>query len=75
MITNKDGVISSIAKRKDKISREFRITAVHNNDSMGFTIFFSLRKHAYSNILKILQPEKENFQKKIPIFFIFFLET
>ena len=24
----------------------------------------ALRKHAYSNILKILQPEKENFQMK-----------
>ena len=26
---------------------------------------FTLRKHAYSNILKILQPQKENFQIKI----------
>ena len=26
--------------------------------------FVSLRKHAYSNILKILQPKKENFQLK-----------
>ena len=25
---------------------------------------FPLRKHAYSNILKILQPEKETFKKK-----------
>ena len=25
---------------------------------------FTLRKHAYSNILKILQPKKENFQIK-----------
>ena len=24
--------------------------------------FYTLRKHAYSNILKILQPKKENFQ-------------
>ena len=31
----------------------------------------SLRKHAYSNILKILQPKKENFQlKKSDIFHI-----
>ena len=29
----------------------------------------SLRKHAYSNILKILQPKKENFQIKILVFF------
>ena len=36
----------------------------------------SLRKHAYSNILKILQPKKkENFQIKILIFFIFLLKT
>ena len=26
---------------------------------------FALRKHAYSNILKILQPKNENFQLKI----------
>ena len=26
--------------------------------------FFSLRKHIYSNILKILQPKNENFQTK-----------
>ena len=32
---------------------------------MGFIMFYiSLRKHAYSNILKILQLKKENFQIK-----------
>ena len=32
---------------------------------------FALRKHTYSNILKILQPKKENFQiKKSDIFHI-----
>ena len=30
---------------------------------------YALRKHAYSNILKILQPKKENFPIKNPIFF------
>ena len=30
---------------------------------------FTLRKHAYSNILKILQPKKETFQIKNFIFF------
>ena len=30
---------------------------------------FSLRKHAYSNILKILPPENENFQLKNPNIF------
>ena len=34
-------------------------------------ILSSLRKHAYSNILKILQPNKENFQiKNSDIFYI-----
>ena len=28
-------------------------------------LFRTLRKHAYSNILKILHPKKENFQIKI----------
>ena len=32
---------------------------------------YTLRKHAYSNILKILLPKNENFQIKILIFFIF----
>ena len=36
----------------------------------------SLRKHAYSNIMKIIQPKKENFQlKKKLIFFLFMLKT
>ena len=32
-------------------------------------IYIALRKHAYSNILKILPPKSENFQMKILIFF------
>ena len=28
----------------------------------GSSLFQTLRKHAYPNILKILQPKKENFQ-------------
>ena len=35
----------------------------------------SLRKHAYSNIVKNLPPKNENFQIKILIFFIFLLKT
>ena len=35
----------------------------------------SLRKHAYSNILKILPPKTENFQIKILTFFLFLLKT
>ena len=34
----------------------------------------SLRKHAYSNILKILPPKNENFQIKIPIFYIILIK-
>ena len=37
--------------------------------------FYSLRKHAYSNILKILPPTAESFQIKILVFFIFLLKT
>ena len=35
----------------------------------------ALRKHAYSNILKISPPKTESFQIKILIFFIFLLKT
>ena len=30
---------------------------------------YALRKHAYSNILKILQPKKENFRVKNSVIF------
>ena len=33
------------------------------------TVVEALRKHAYSNTLKILQPKNENFHKKIWYFF------
>ena len=33
---------------------------------------WTLRKHAYSNILKILQPKKENFQIKNSDIFLYF---
>ena len=35
----------------------------------------TLRKHGYSNILKILQPKMENFQIKNSDMFIFLLKT
>ena len=38
-------------------------------------LYNSLRKHVYSNILKILQLKKENFQIKILIFFIFLFKN
>ena len=40
---------------------------LHENMRYGY----SLEKHAYSNILKILQPKNEHFQIKVLIFFIF----
>ena len=36
---------------------------------------YTLRTHAYSNILKISPPKTENFQIKILMFFIFLLKT
>ena len=39
------------------------------------TYKLSLRKQAYSNVLKILPPKNENFQIKIQIFFIFMHKT
>ena len=35
----------------------------------------SLRKHAYSSVLKILPPKNESFQIKFLIFFMFLLKT
>ena len=45
-------------------------------DQLGRSNYqYSLGKHAYSNILKILPPKNENFQRKMLIFFIFLLKT
>ena len=41
----------------------------------GYLHLYSLQKHAYSNILKILPPKTENFQIKILIIFVFLLKT
>ena len=35
----------------------------------------TLRKHAYSNILKISPPKTESFKIKVQIFFMFLLKT
>ena len=56
-------------------------TVLHS--ASGYTwqtvsLFLSLQKHAYSNILKILQPKKKKRKfsyKNILIFFIFLLKT
>ena len=42
--------------------------------SHNYGLHCSLRKHAFSNILKSLPPKYENFQVKILIFFIFLLK-
>ena len=44
---------------------------------MQLLLLFSttLRKHAYSNILKILPPKNENFQIKNSDIFVFLLKT
>ena len=40
------------------------------SDAIRDVLYDPLRKHAYSNILKILPPKNENFQIKIWIFFL-----
>ena len=47
----------------------------HLRDCGSSVALLSLRKHAYSNILKILPPKTENFQIKTLIFLIFLLKT
>ena len=42
---------------------------------MIYIYIYTLRKRAYSNILKILPPKNEKFQIKILIFFIFLLKN
>ena len=75
--------VSAVAVKQNKIYR----VKMHAHNPQRMKNFFcdaslqpnlpySLRKHAYSNILKILPPEKrENFQIKNLLFFIFLLKT
>ena len=51
---------------------EVYITQIFGSSFALVQFFFALRKHSYSNILKIIQPKKENFQikKKSDIFYI-----
>ena len=57
-----------LAKRVVKVKSCLKC-ADYEEKVSGFTC--ALRKHAYSNILKILPPKNENFQIKILIFFNF----
>ena len=43
--------------------------------SSGLIYAFALRKHAFTNILKISPPKTQSFQIKILIFFIFLLKS
>ena len=49
-------------------SRRFLIDCADGQDDLKF--HWTLRKHAYSNILKILLPKNENFQIKNSIVFL-----
>ena len=71
--------ISNIPRNNKKLPQSSQrplpqeILARANNLRIKRTIvFFPLRKHAYSNILKILPPKTESFQIKILIFFSYF---
>ena len=63
---------------KGRSGKTYGFFHIGNNDTfilspipMGFNYPFSLRKHAYQNILKILPPKNENFQiKNSDIFYI-----
>ena len=48
---------------------------VNQLDKSNSSSIESLRKHAYSNILKILPPKNENFQIKNSDIFMFLLKT
>ena len=53
----------------------FQSSFAHNHEDVqnnNYYICMSLRKHAYSNILKILPPKNENFQIKCFYFFSYF---
>ena len=60
------------SKRKIKL-----ITMINKNEYSWLLLLCAraLRKHAYSNILKILPPKKEDFQIKSSDIFIFLLKT
>ena len=52
----------------------FRLVALQmhlRNPRLWLQACVSLRKHAYSNLLKILQPKNENFQIKISDIFLY----
>ena len=75
-------------KKKKKTDKEFKIYSakIFTQHDKHYYLFpnlsnhlnkfiLSLRKHAYSNLLKISPPKTESFQRKILIFFIFLLKT
>ena len=58
-----------LSYRKSFVGTQKRVQIIQGKTSQ------SLRKHAYSNILKISSPKTESFQIKILIFFTFLLKT
>ena len=54
-------------KIKKKIKKKLRVSSA--------AVVITLRKHAYSNILKISPPKTESFQIKILMFFLFLLKN
>ena len=51
------------------MSEPWKFDSSSTLEGIQINLFYSLRKPAYSNILKILQPKRENFQiKKSDIF-------
>ena len=53
------------------VSKVYHVSKVYQ--SRHWYLCYTLRKHAYSNILKILPPKNENFQIKKSLIFLMFL--
>ena len=68
MQERKSNFLDTVHKRGLDTFAGFSATLLH-------CVLNSLRKHAYSNVLKISSPKTESFQIKILIFFIFLLKT
>ena len=64
--------------RADTVDKNLKDHVYKNIDTTRWKCVSPLRKHAYSNILKIVQPKKQNFQikkKSYKNFYIFLLKT
>ena len=68
-----DKYANTTARGAEKFTRQK--AEIQKAECRAYRQCVALRKHAYSNILKILPPKNENFQINIQIFFIFLLKT